>query len=113
MSVAKYNKGLLFNVETKGFKFYKLKDIYQNDSVKYYIKGLVIFNTQYGDSANAILEDKFVNLPNHMVMTVREMLNDDELIQNIKADKVGFTIRQYEDVKHGAGKCYGITWFED
>lgn len=109
----RFNRGIRFKVNTEGFKFNRLKDVYENDDVKYYVKGLYIFSTQYGDSAVVALSDKFVNLPNHMINDVKDMIADDEIVDAINAGKVGFTIRTYDDKKHGKGKCYGVTWFDE
>ena len=113
--IAKYNKGSQFDIDTEGFKFYKLSKIYnkKKPDMVYWIKGLQVFNTKYGDSAVAILDDKFVNLPSHMIGTVKDMLDDDKVVEAIKEDKIGFTIRTYEDSKHGKGTCYGVQWVED
>lgn len=113
--VNKYNKGNLFDVETEGFKFLKLSKIYNKktpDKV-FNVRGLQVFDTRYGESATVILDDCFVNLPSHMLQTIKAMLQDDELIEKINDGKIGFTIREYEDTKHGAGKCYGVTWVEE
>lgn len=111
--IDKYNKGKKFDVNTEGFKFYKLREVYESEAVKYYVRGLIIFNTKYGDTANAILDDKFISLPSHMIEDVKAMIADDEVVSAIKDGRIGFNIRQYQDEKHGAGTCYGVTWFED
>lgn len=113
--IDKYNKGTRFNIDTKDFKFYKLKEIYdvKNPDKEYDLKGVAIFNSgKYGDSAVAILNDCFVNLPSHMNEDVKEMLHDDDFINAVNSDKIAFTIRTYLDDKHGKGTCYSVTWIE-
>ena len=110
--ISKYNKGRKFNVNIEGMPFKKLKDIYQ-EGKEFKIKGVALFNTKYGDSAVAILDDCLINLPSHMNADVNDMLHNDEFCEAVNAGKIGFTIRTYEDTKHGKGLCYGVEWTEE
>lgn len=110
--MSKYNKGNRWNVDTKGFKFMKLSEVYKSDAEVFPIKGVSVFSTKYGDSAVAIMDDKFINLPNHTIEDIRDMVRNDEVVKAIKDGKVGFTIHTYEDAKHNRGLCYGINWVD-
>lgn len=94
----RYNKGTKFDIDTTGFKYFKLTDLTVGNT--YALKGFYI-NTkgEYGASPVAILEDRFVNLPSHLLDVVRDMLVNDETIADIKAGKCGFIPREYEDKK--------------
>lgn len=116
---SKHNKGAIdWGTDTKEFEYFKLQDLYEMDMgidepIK--IKGLFInsgTNSEYGASCCAILEDRLVNLPQHMIPEIEEILQSDEDVNDIKAGKVGFYIRTYQsDKKKGKDKtCYSITW---
>lgn len=113
--LSKYNKGSLFNVDIEGMKFFKLSQIYDeaHPDMKYYLRALILFNTKYGASPVAVLDDKCVNLPKHYSSDVEDMLQDPEVIETIKAGKGFFTIRTYEDTKYNAGLCYSVDFGED
>lgn len=115
----KHNKSAIdWGIDTEGFEFYKLSEMYelvQDADLK--LHGLFV-NTKdkygYGASCVAILEDRFVSLPQHMVEEIQEILADPEDVEAIKAGKVGFKIRTYEsDKKKGKDKtCYAISWVD-
>jgi len=116
---SKHNKGAInWGIDTEGFEYYKLQDLYElvgDDDLKLY--GLFINSknhSDYGASCVAILEDRFVNLPQHMIPEIEEILSDAEDVAAIKAGKVGFRIRTYEsDKKKGKDKtCYSISWID-
>lgn len=94
----KYNRGSKFDVDTTGFEYVKLTQLNKDESYK--LRGFYI-NTkgEYGASPVAILDDRFVNLPQHLLETVRDMLIDDDTIEAIRAGKFGFIPREYVDKK--------------
>lgn len=111
----KHNKGAIdWGIDTKDFEYYSLKDLYEKDeeNTTYILSGLFINtknNSEYGNSVVAILCDKFVNLPSHMEAEVKEILSSGEDVEDIKAGKVGFTIRTYESHKK---ECYSVSWVD-
>ena len=118
----KFNKGVnKFTYQTdQTFEFYKLGELLEEnggDEV-YTLRGLWI-NTggMYGDSPVAVIEDRYVNLPNHMLDTVREMIADDEAVELINAGKIGFKIYSYAKTlkvnKKEVDKiCYSINFVD-
>ena len=64
---------------------------------------------EFGASPVGILEDKLINLPNHMLGEVEEIMKCEEDIDDILAGNAKFKIRSYES--HGK-TCYGIDWQE-
>lgn len=120
MSFAKrHKKGLIdWGIETKDFEYFKLEDLYEMNGADetYTLKGLFINRNkpekqlkEYGPSPVGILEDKLINLPNHMLEEVEEILKTTEDIDDILAGNAVFKIRQYES--HGK-TCYGLDWQE-
>lgn len=105
-----------FGIDTTNFPFVKLAYIY-NDSkdgggdVVHPINGMYIHKSQLGVSPVIIdAENKrLVNLPQFTADTVRDILGNRDAVDAIKANKVGYTIYEYES---HARKCYGITFVD-
>ena len=115
---SKHNKGgIQWGVDTKDFEYWSLKDLLEKDGDEEYIlRGLFINKNksekelkEYGPSIVAILDDRLVNFPVHMLEEVEGILSDEEDIEDIKAGKVHFTIRSYES--HGK-TCYSPNWVD-
>ena len=111
----KYNK-VSFGIDTTDFPYVKLIDIFNSEKdgggdVVHPINGLYVHKSPLGDSPVIIdAENKrLVNLPQFTGDTIREILADDEAVDAIKANKVGYTIYEYES---RAKKCYGITFVD-
>lgn len=109
----RFNKGQSFNIDTRDFKYVKMSDLYAErgaDAINY-VDGMFLHTGKLGtqpvfvDGENKIL----VNAPAYLVDTVREILNDPEAVNDIKAGKVGYKIREYES--HGK-KCYAVIWVD-
>lgn len=105
-----------FGIDTTDFPFVKLTDIYNGKKdggkdVVHPINGIYIHKSQLGDSPVIIdAENKrLVNLPQFMGATIREILANSEAVEAIKANKVGYTIYEYES---HAKKCYGISFVD-
>ena len=115
----KHKKGVIdWGIDTKDFEYFKLSDLYEmngKDEV-YVLKGVFINKNkpekqlkEYGASPVGILEDKLINLPNHMLEEVEGILKDEEDITSIMNGEALFKIREYEKFSK---KCYGIDWQE-
>ena len=120
MSFAKkHKKGAIdWGINTENFEYFKLQDLYEMNGAdeKYVLKGVFINKNkpekqlkEFGVSPVAILEDKLVNLPNHMADEIEAIMKDEEDIQSILNGEAVFKIREYES--HGK-KCYGVDWQE-
>lgn len=121
MSFASKHKkgGIQWGIDTKDFEYFKLEDLYKKDAegTAYNLLGVFINRNktekelkEYGASVVAILADKLVNLPSHMEDEVKEIMNDEEDVADIKAGNVWFRIRSYES--HGK-TCYSPDWLEE
>lgn len=110
---SKFNKGVSFNIDTTGYAFTKLGDLYNANGadVIFTVNGMYVFKGKIETAPVFILSDskQLVNMPAHLTDTVREILNDSDAVQDIKDGKVGFTIREYES--HGK-KCYTIIFVD-
>ena len=110
---ARHNKVNVFDVNTEGFVYYGLGDLYDGkDPEKVFpIRGFYInHKSKYGDAPVAILEDKFANLPAFMLDEVLAIMVNEEDIADIKAGKVGFVIEPYFTDNRPGEVCYAVRW---
>ena len=105
-----------FGIDTTDFPFVKLIDVYNDEKdgggdVVHPINGMYVHKSQLGDSPVIIdaVNKRLVNLPQFTGDTVREILANSDAVDAIKANKVGYTIYEYES---HAKKCYGITFVD-
>lgn len=128
----KYNKEKLFKINTDGFEYISLEDLYKEresnvviedfedpEEVKeiveetiYQVRGIYI-NTKglYDDAPVVALDSAYVNLPAHMTQICREILSDPQAIAAINAGRVGFTIYAYEKPQYHK-TCYSVRWVD-
>lgn len=114
MGFKKFNRGSGFNVgSTEGYEYRKLKDVYKEvgSEVGVPIRALYVNEGKYGESAVAVTDGYFINLPKHVVEDVKEIINDSELVNSINAGRVSITIHEYFSSKYNT-TGYGITWVE-
>lgn len=113
------NSGAFVDVNTQGFKYVSLKDVYTSEGDKPYpIKGLFI-NTKgkYGKEAVAIGDKVLINLPSYTVEDVELMLQDDVVIDAIKQGRVGIKSVPYTNnfSKQSDGTIktfYKVVWVD-
>lgn len=105
-----------FGIDTTDFPYVKLRDIYNSDkegggNAVHSINGMYVHKSHLGDSPVIIDAEhkRLVNLPQFTGDTVREILANNDAVDAIKANKVGYTIYEYES---HAKKCYGITFVD-
>lgn len=116
MSFAKRLNRPTFNIDTTDFTYTKLSEVFNSKSnggedTVHKIDGVFINTSQYGDNPVAInVEHKqLINLPKHTATSIRDILEDSELVECIKDGKAGFTIYEYES--HNK-KCYSINFVD-
>lgn len=120
MSFAKRHKkgGVQWGVATEEFEYFSLKDLLEMNGADatYTLKGVFVNRNkpekqlkEYGPSPVGILEDRLVNLPNHMLGEIEDILASEEDVEAIKAGEAIFKIRTYES--HGK-TCYSVDWQE-
>lgn len=106
MGISKHNRnrGTVFAVDTTGFEYKPLSDLYdakKPDQV-YSVYGAYI-GRFYSKRERREVEccfvasdGFFISLPAHLVETVKEILADPESIDQMNASEAGLTIRPYE-----------------
>lgn len=111
-SFAKQFNKVTFSVDTTGFEYCKLSDLYNEktpETIK--IDGIFVNKSPLGFSPVAICADKkkLINLPSHLTETARVILADADAVAAIENGKVGFTVYEYE----AKGKqCYSIKFVD-
>lgn len=115
----KYNKNFAkFDFRpAEDFEFKSLKDLYNGAKGKntYLVLGMYInHKSMYGDAPVIVSEDFFINLPKHLLDTVKEMLEDSELVTAINKREFGIEVYEYETYEYETnGKtCYSVNWVD-
>lgn len=117
-SFASFNKERLFNVDTADFDYVKLADLYERDGEGeiYVIRGVYIgTKSEFAEESPLLATDEFyVNLPQHQLIEIKEMLNSRQAISCINNGGAGFVIEKYtKKLKSGAKKvCYKARWVD-
>lgn len=98
MGIAKFNRvNNLFKVDTSGYKFMSLAELYTHDSVVLPLRGLYINpKGKFGASPFAAGDGYFISLPSHLLDVVRSIMDDQETVDLINGGKCGITIRKYQ-----------------
>lgn len=86
-----------WNVNTDGFNYKKLLDVYNEGARRLDVYGLFLTKGGYGLQAVAIGKDCFYNLPSHKVEIVKKVLADSEAVAAIKQGRLQFVLRKYEN----------------
>lgn len=105
---AKYNahtyERIEWKIDTNGFKYHKLSDVYNSGKKEVDCYGLFLSKGAYGLQAVAIGKECFYNLPAHKVETVKKMLSDNDCVNAIKDGRLALVIREY--VNRTNKTCY-------
>lgn len=115
-SANKYNKqNNIFTFKTPVDFEYTTLDVLFNDNSQSYVypvKSLFLNKkSRYGTHPVVITDHELVDLPKHLLDTVKDMIADDECVSAINNGKVGFQIYQYIDSKYKK-TCYSVTWVD-
>ena len=101
-----------FTIDTEGFEYYNLKDLYENNGADetYPLFGFYINKKgNFGDAPVAYTDEYYVNLPQHLLEVVKDIMANPEAVAAINNGEVEFTIYQYTDEKHKKD-CYSIRF---
>jgi hypothetical protein len=111
---SKYNRTRKFDIDTNGFEFASVADLYNNNGsdAVYPLRALFI-NTKgkYNDNPVAATDSFFVDFPSYMTETAREILADDDAVAAINAGKVGFKFYTYTQKRYNR-LCYGVEFVD-
>lgn len=110
----KYNKKVnKFDFDGSDLEFTTLKELFEKDAegTSYTVRALFI-NTKgkFGEQPVLVATDFLVSLPTHMLGTVKDMLEDEILIDMVNDSKVGFKIRTYQTKDKNT--YYAIDWVQ-
>ena len=112
----KYNKTKVFNFSIPSeFKYVSLSELYQRNGANKVYKVMAMYinrKSRYGDAPIIATDSELVNIPAHMLDTVKIMLQDDEVIEAVNTGKLGFTIYQYENKQQGHNLYFSINWVD-
>lgn len=112
MSLSKFNKSLFTFKADENFEYKTLEQLYkENGPDKVYNLKAIYINTKgkYGSRPVAVTDFCYVNLPGHLLETVEQMREDDEVIEMINNGKAGFKIYEYTQSKYNK-VCYSVEW---
>lgn len=102
MSITKYNKETFKkafeNVNLEGKQRVTLAELFitQKGEPKRFDALLLSNKGKYGMSTLVVMDDCTAWLPSHMTDTVKEILRDDETVEDIKEGKCAIIVREYE-----------------
>lgn len=102
MSLQKFNaiRKINWNVNTDGWNYIKLKELEENKD--YPLKGMFISGDNgYGEGAVLISDGMLVNIPQKYVQTLKDIMSDQESIDEINAGGSSFRYHTYISKKYG------------
>ena len=112
MNFSDFNKRR-FNIDTTGFQYSSLADLYNNDGKDhiYIVRAVFMSKGQYGETPLLATDTTFVNLPKNCISVCNTILNSTEAISGINEGKCGFKIRQYHSEKYNKN-CYAVDFID-
>ena len=110
---SKLNKERLFDVDTSDFEYTNLEELFEEngDDKVYKVTGVYVgTKSQFDDETPLVaIEDRYVNLPQHQLSQVKDILADKTAIKAINDGKCGFVIESYYQ-KRFKKTCYVARW---
>ena len=110
--LGKFNGGNRFEYDKEVEREYiNLKDLFTaNGKEKTYPVHALFINKKslFGDAPVIYSNEHIVNLPQHTLKTVEDIINNDEMVSAINERKIAFTIYTYSDVNKVTR--YSVNW---
>ena len=114
MNFTQFNKNTFekieWGVDTNGFVFKKIKDIYEVTNVVQVFGFFFVKSENYGLQPVAILKDCLLNLPTHKRDIISEMLKNPDAVNAIKNGECSLTFRQYKSKYNKV--CYDFDFID-
>ena len=115
MNFTQFNKNTFekieWGVDTNGFVFKKIKDIYGEETNIVQVFGFFFVKSEnYGLQPVAILRDCLLNLPTHKRDIISEMLKNPDAVKAIKNGECSLTFRQYKSKYNKI--CYDFDFID-
>lgn len=110
----KYNRGKKFDIDTKGFEYVSLKELWEVCGEGTVIPLTAIYinrKGKFGKSPVFATDNCLVNIPTHMVDMCEEILSEPVNIKEINEGKVGFTIYEYHSDEYNTD-FYSINFVD-
>ena len=109
----KFNKGNKFTFKpADDAQYVSLEVLYNKNPEQIHDVKALYINTKskFGDAPCVAIDPIIiVNLPKHLLETVKEMINDVECVDAINNNEVKFKIYSYRDNTFNK-TCYGVEW---
>lgn len=109
----KFNKGNKFTFKPAAdAEYVSLEELYNKNPEQIHAVKTLYINTKskFGDAPCVAVDPVIiVNLPKHLLETVKEMIDDNECVAAINNNEVKFKIYSYKD-KTFNKTCYGVEW---
>lgn len=115
MKFSNFNTQRLFDIDTSGFDYATLEDLYlqsgKDEEKVYVLRGIYIgTKSQYSDEAPIVATgDSYVNIPQHQLPEVKAMLASQSAVRAINDGEAGFTIKHYYQARFKRD-CYKAVW---
>ena len=114
-SFTSFNKERLFNVDTSDFDYKKLEDLYNENGEDYVypITGVYIGTKSKFAAETPIVatDDCYVNLPDHQLGSIKEMLASKQAVDYINSGAAGFMIEKYHQKRFDVD-CYSAVFVD-
>ena len=109
----KHNKGSKFTFDTSKLPYMERRlafEQYGENAVKV---TAIYINTKskFGDAPVVATENELINLPSYMLNECKEIIADQDDVDEINAGKVGIVFEEFED-KTFHKKCIGVRWVD-
>ena len=111
--LSKYNKGARFTFDIPNdYEFTNLEGLVKKYGLNepHQVHALFInTKSKYGDAPVAVTSTNLVNLPQHTLETVNQLMADADVVELANNGCLAFTIYQYNG-KNGSG--YSVNWVD-
>ncbi|QFG06607.1 hypothetical protein KNU72_gp03 [Staphylococcus phage Portland] len=100
-----------FEFEEKEREFIKLSELVEKFGIKqeYIVRALFTNKeSKFGEQGVIVTDDYNVNLPNHLTELIKDMRQDEDVVDIINKGEVAFSIYEYENKKGQKG--YSINF---
>lgn len=116
MTISKKNKGTrIFTYQMpEDSEFISLKELYDQNGADYIyvLTGMYLSDKgKFGTQPVLLIPTHFVNAPKHLTETVKEILQDDEVVKQINDGNAGFKVQKYIDKNFGK-ECYSVEFVD-
>lgn len=94
----RFSHGKKFNINADEFPFTSLDEVIAENGNKVIpVRSLFTYKGKFGVRPVLISDTLKINLPDHLLNDVNEIINDNDLVKAINDGKCGFEPSQYED----------------